>query len=309
MPSLSAYCEALAVAGSGLGGWFRFVSTAASSGPDAARTVICADLADDDDGGTLYQQGYLYATDGNVAGEQRRVSVFDGTSGGVASFITTAPFRAVPSVGITWEYSATLPRKQHGQVPGLRDIVNQTLRKLWVPSRYTFDGNGSYAYAVPHWVTSQAQIGDLYDTGSALGRNPYRTSRPVLRSDDQTPMLEVGTLYSAAQRFDVLLYRPATSYLKLGGTWQETLDPMAGLIDDEDEALAPLDDVVTVGLAYAYSALAYPHPGVKLDYWVARADAQKLLAGAVKALSLPEDISGGRLMTSGGGRRGSEYWP
>lgn len=305
---LSDYIEALAEAGDGLGGWFRFRSTAAATGDDAARTVIVADLVDDADGGTLYEGGWLYARDGNVARQQRRVSVFDGSTGGVARFVCAGPFSATPNSNINWEYSAKLPRIQHGQTPGLREIVNQALRKLWIEDRYTFTGNGTYAYAVPAWLTRAAQIGEVYDT-TVASLNPYRLEKPKLRLDAEAPYLELGTMYSASQTFDVKLWIEGNRRLKIDGTWAYQTSLRAGLVNDDDEALVPLDDFLPVALAMAYSALAWPHPGTRLDYWAEKAEAQKVLAGAVKALSLPTDISGGRLSLSGSTTRWAGYWP
>ena len=308
MPNLGDYIEALAEAGEGLGGWFRFESSSAAVGVDAARTVICADLVDDTDGGTLYEGGWLYARDGNVAGEQRRVSSFDGSTGSAARWICSGPFSAIPMAHINWEFGAKLPRITHGQTPGLREIANQAIRKIWVEDRYTLTGNGTYAYTVPAWLTRKEQIGEVYDTTVAT-LNPYRTERPRLRLDVESPRLELTTMYSASQTFDVQLFIEGNRRLKIGGTWAYQTSPRAGLIDDEDEALVPMDDFLPVALAYAYSAMAWPMPGVKLDYWAEKAEAQKILAGAVKALNLPTDIGGGRLVMSGRRTSWAGWWP
>src|SRR5690349_7683330 len=100
MASLRDEVQALAEAGSGLGGWFRFTSTDEAGGADAARQVIVDSLVDDDEGGSSYDQGWLYAIDVNVSGQQRRVAAFDGSTDSVATFTASGPFSATPASGI-----------------------------------------------------------------------------------------------------------------------------------------------------------------------------------------------------------------
>ncbi len=295
-----------------LGGFAVCTTTTAvaDTDPDARRKLVSADLVHDEAGETSYGGWYAYLSGGNAGsllGQQRTVRThgYGRAQGQVA---LNAELSAIPPLGTEFELLAKLPAVRWQGRPGLREIINQALERLWVADWLPFTGNGTATYAVTAypWLT-QERIFDVQESyGSTL---PFASGMQVqLRQDAETPVLDIGRAYSPSEKFWLRVMRPAHTRIRAGGVWQEST---AGLVNDTDETLAELNLVTTVALAYAYRALAKgPPPDTAYE---GRAERQEAKAAAIRWYSAPRfqraPVYSGPVVTRSGGRRWSGRWP
>lgn len=264
MVTLQAAARSLA---DNLGGFglFRCTEAADPTDPDARRTLISTELVDDDRDPTSFNDMTVFASDGALYGQQLalRRDQYDGAGG---RLYTSGQFSSIPQLGQEIEYHARLPRQRHLGEPGLREIINQALDRLWFPDDLALASTGATTYPAPAWLTSDRQIVAVKEGSPMLGVNPMpsgRTARLVHRAGPGT-VLELSSAVATASTFYVVARRPYSTWIKAGGTWGPST---AGLVDDDDETLADPEHLQVVATWLAYRALTRRAPDFEQGAW------------------------------------------
>lgn len=260
MVTLQAAARSLADAIGGFG-LVTVTEAPSPSDPDARRTIISADLVDEDRDPTSFNDMVVYAADGPLAGQQAAVrrDVYDGTAG---RLVTSGQFRAAPSVGQVFELHARLPRIRHVGEPGLREILNEAIDRLWFEDQLVGTPTASTRIAAPVWLTSDRQIVAVLEGGSS-GVNPASAGRTATLVHDSTgSWLQLSSVPSGPYR--VVCRRPHRSWIKAGGSWATST---AGLVDDDDETMADERALLVVATWRAYRALNRRSPDFELGPW------------------------------------------
>lgn len=253
MPTL---LRAIQIVAEELGNYDQFTASAAAVGADSTRQVVVASRADTELNSAAYHGGWLYATSGNVAGQQGRIALngFDPTTG---TFTTTSVFSTTPASGVVWLYSATMPVIRNQGRSGIREAINQGLAAITYRDEIVMTGVANqYAYALSSlpWLGEFGRIVDVLDPPVFAGANPEPTWRSWnVRYDASAPYLELGAPYNAGDAFRLVVRRGANTFIKAAGVWTDTT---AGLVNDTDEADVEEQVLKVFALWKAYSALA-----------------------------------------------------
>lgn len=294
MPTLQQYRRAL---GAELGGFATFAATSTAVGANAARQVIASSMANDSMDSTAYGGGYLYAVDGALAGQQRMIRVPGGFSPSTGTFTLVAEFGSTPQSGVNWELLSVLPAIRAGDVPGLKEIINNALCKMSAVDfiavsgvtdqlRYTLD-RSTYP-----WITKQSIIKVWQPYTSTTMREPYTGPWTPLDDAESLTLQFDGAPWRTGESFEIEVRRPANSRLKVSGTWTDQTSTVAGLSAEADEALASVNDVVAAALGEAYHAASLYGPEHQRAYWQGLASAQRAAASMMAfAASDPREIN------------------
>ncbi len=264
--TLQAYRRALARALDDLG-----VYAVAASGASSVTSVDMADLTASASTGR-FNGAWVYACESGV---QRR-ALKDGlvTATGALSLNYTW---TLLTPGTQIEVTRLFPI--HSQVPGedrsYTDIVNRSLAKILVPDRVTAPivTTDSISVADYSWLDRQERI-TRYLEPPPVGTRPvdagWRGWQLVLTGG--VPTLEPRARFDAALgNLTLEVLRPADTLV----SGVETA-PGTGLSVDTHTAIAPLEDVVLVGLMEAYQTLMSRDPGRPGGNWAAKyADARE----------------------------------
>jgi hypothetical protein len=248
-----------------LGGFGILTVTEApeSTDPDARRTLISEDLVDEDRDPTSFNDYTVYAAGGVLGGQQKAVrrDMFDGTNG---ILYTAGLFTAAPAVGQEIEYHARLPRMRHFGEPGVREVINEALARLWFEDELIYAGTASTSYPAPSWLTSNRQLVGIKEGGDTSGGvNPaFSANTATVIHDSGGTVVQLGSPISGP--FRIVVRRPQKTWIKTGGTWG---DSTAGLVEDDDETLADAEALLVVSTWRAYRALSRRSPDFEIGPW------------------------------------------
>lgn len=288
-----------------LGGSGLFTITAAPDvdDPDARRTLISSELVDEDRDPTSFNDYTVYAAGGALDGQQVAVrrEGYDATNGII---YTSGLFSAAPQVGQEIEYHARLPRKRHFGEPGLREILNQALDRLWFTDELVYSATALTTYAPPSWLLSDRQIVMVKDADVMAGVNPVRSARTAtLVHDTAGTLVQLSATYASGTPFRLVTRRPHRSWIRVGGVWG---DSTAGLVDDDDETMCDEQALLIVATWRAYRALSRRSPDFELGPW--RRDELEWETKASLYLQWSIDTSSPLTPGSGGGGHWAKSW-
>lgn len=284
--TLRAYRRAIARALDDLG-----VFTVAVSGASSVTSVDLADLTTAASA-NRFNGAWVYACESL---QQRRA-----LNGGLT------PATGQLNLNYTWtlvsagtEIEVTRRFPSRSQVPGedlsYNDIVNRALAKLLVPDRMTvpITTADSISLSAYRWIDRPERLVRVLEP-PPVGTRPVDASwrGPKLVLTAGVPTLEFRTPFDVASgslTLDVL--RPADTLV----SGVETA-PGTGLTVDTQTAIAPLEDVVLVGLMESYQALSNRDPGRPGGNWAAkyadareRAEAAMFFDGAMFRRKAPDE--------------------
>lgn len=280
MPTLKQYYTALARE---LGSSQSFTATSTSAdATDAARQIISTDLLTDSDVSTTYANEWVYALDGALAGQQRRVrnAGFDPDTG---TLTLTRAFGSTPQSGVAWMLTSPLPVISQYGVKGLRECINEALRVMTATDFIAFTGVADQPrYTLDlttyPWMIEKRRLIKLwrpYPNATDERKPDTRTFAYI--ADYETPAIQPSSGYDTGDAFEMEVRRPANSRLKISGTWANQTTYDAGLVADADEALPPLDDVVAMAFCEAYqwmSTVGSVRPSAWLEQRYAKHEAR-----------------------------------
>ena len=260
MPTRADYRRAL---GRELGGYGVFTSTSAGT-----TTQIFSALNSDQLPDSHLANAWLYVPSFGVP-NQRRIKR-DGLAASGMITVESALSAAVAS-GAMFEIGSKLPPTgawaegwAGGREIGLNECVNLALRHLLVPDVLTTQiVNGQTSYPLTTWESWLDRPGRLVDVREPSVFSGW-PARPLWRgwlprADAGRLSIELDTPYPAtigSLTLDVL--RPAHTLIN-------DVEATLGLQAEADTAKALVDDVVTVGLVYAYRALAASRNGAEYE--------------------------------------------
>ncbi|HEY5420139.1 MAG TPA: hypothetical protein VIL10_05345 [Marmoricola sp.] len=246
-----------------IGGWGMFKVTRApeAADPDARRTLISDELVDEDRDPTAFNDYVAYAAGGALGGEQVAVrrEGYDGASG---ILYTSGLFSLVPRVGQEIEYHARLARRRHLGEPGLREVLNEALDRLWFEERLPVVTGTGVRVACPTWISSDRQLGPVLATSDPSAAAYGTGQMASLVHDGSGRWIELSSPVSGASA--LVVRRPHGSWIRAGGTWA---DSSAGLVDDDDETMADLEPLLVVATWRAYRALNRRSPDFEQGPW------------------------------------------
>jgi hypothetical protein len=189
----------------------------------------------------------------------------------VARITFRRPFAAVLGPGLEWEAHSRLPVTDQDGLEGLHALINRALRSMRITKTVAIPGvTGQFTYdlSAQSWLTRQAQLGGVYSPATVTGALRVELpGRNTLRFDGATPLLDVQTPVPTGQSFTADFYRPASSYIKVGGTWG---DSAFGPVNETDECFVELDRVVLVAYYFCCEQLSEADPLGQQALWAQR---------------------------------------
>jgi hypothetical protein len=253
--------------------WTTFTATTASS---STTTVVCEDLADSTVGNDRYGEYYLYPMDGDFEGQQR-VVLRTGFAKDTGTLSLSRAYASNPEDAVTYALTKRFGVIKEGTWPGLRDFVNEALREMDAHDFISVTGaTGQPRYTLPTathwWITDAERIINVWQPyPESTDRRRVDPQHWDLIYDGENVVLQLSSGYSDADTFELEVWRPANSRLKLNGVWSDQSNPMAGLALGDDEAIPNLKLVTTCALANAYMAiLESPGLAEQRKYWEGR---------------------------------------
>lgn len=266
-------------------GVYRATTVATTAtGADPKRLVLSDDLRDDgEDPDDTFERLYVYVADGDEAGQQRRI-VRTGHVGRFGAAYLSRPFTTTLTSGTPLLITGPLPVGRNGRRKGLQTIVNEALARIVLEARLPFTGTGSREISLDDypWLNRTDQTSGLYDThSSGVSTDPLDLSpgryRIVANGADRS--LVTDDTYYDGEAFELAVIVAAVNLISDGTTWAYV--DGTGLTDDDDQAAAPLNWVVTFGMVLA---LRHLMTLVDMDPSLADAERVRMLAGYQRRL-------------------------
>lgn len=271
MPTLTEYSQSTAQE---LGRWMSFTTTAAGS----TTTIVSSSLADSETHATRYSNGYVFVQSGTYAGQQGKVKNSGGFAPSTGTFTVAVAMTGAPGSAETCEWLGHLPRYRYMDVPGIKDCVNEALQRVWIKDRLSIAGvtdQKQYSLSSYPWLRETKYIRQLCDPKQVYTDNPKRSSkRWDLLVDGERTYLLIEDPYRSDEMFYLDVFRPASSYLKISGSWANQTTDTAGLVAEADEALPSIQRLRPVILWRCYLALADFGPSDYTEYWERKATKQ-----------------------------------
>ena len=288
------------------------ILTTTSAGANSSEAIFGALIrsGNDDEGATEYGGGWLYALDAPLAGQQREIRNA-GYTRSTGRLRTVRGFTDTPGSGVRFRYYSRLPRINDAGQNSVVDAVNAALADLWVEDHITVLGTESGridAAEWQRWLTSDRRIGQVYRPREAGARRyEAQIGARVERTGSGIELALARPMY-AGEEFEIQVWRPANTMLRLSGVWTEA-DEDDALTADADEALVPVELVWPVALWHCYEYLSHPAPGVTNEYWLAKqqgAERAKNRAIAASKPSVTRPVQP-RVVGIGGASSGLEF--
>ena len=299
--SLINYMHALSTS-EDLAGYTTVSATTTSASSTATQEIIASGNIDTETtsftkfaGAWIYCTGTGSGTDSANLGLQRRIKK-SGYSGSSGTFTVNRPFPAVPQSGSTWEIYWQIPAIRDGDGnDGYREIINESLRWLtfqdWIAipavankTRYTLNQTTYPWIDEPDRIVQErgrVTIWQPYPNATDRRQRDGITGELFHDAEDICLQLRGGT-YSAGDRFEIEVRRPANSRLQHYGTWADQTNPMAGLVSATDKAIPSINDVVLVGRELAFTKLIKNAVGDETRYWETRRSKAEAKAAPLK---------------------------
>lgn len=228
--------------------------------PDALRQILASEMQADGQLPDSLDGCWVYVVDGAQAGAVRRI--LSGTyDSGDASILVDRPFAAALASGTEIEITDTLPAKRYGLTIGFREVINTALETLPVPDRVDIDiVANQLRYSLAGYAWPIKGLGGVYEPRASSDDPLIPTYQSVgLSFDADEPQLVLGSGFSTgtADEFTVELLRPATTWIRVGGSW---IDSTTGLVNESDAALYDVKTVVVKAIPTAKERIARLYP-------------------------------------------------
>jgi hypothetical protein len=265
-----------------LGGYGFFTTTQEST---LTTNLTSSELVGSDDDASAYDRAWVFPSSGDVSGEQRRVSD-NGYDLATGTLTVTRQFSSLPSSGSEIEIHTRLPAVKMNRIPGLHDIINQTLSVLWTIQRVDFPTSTSESFTLtPDWLVKTGQVLDVFKPSSTDYR-PYSVGNAyTFHYNAETPFLQGPQ--NDEEGWEMELVRPGNTWIKVAGVWQEST---TGLVNDTDECLFVPQVVIPIAMYFAFDALSRSpwESDAQRAYWAKEAIRQSIIAYSIKQNYTPE---------------------
>ena len=272
-----------------------FETTGVGTGPDAETSVIVEQFAGAQ-ASTLYENAYVYPTDGAQAGVQRPTRQ-NGLSVSATTLRVSWPWPAPLELGTEVEVLRLVPAVTELGRQGWREIINSVLHDIPTIRRYPITATGAVRYDVPVWLEAEDQAIGIYDPESTGANAVLSQNLKSIRYDGEVVMIELWTGYSAGSIFSLAAYQPTSTRIKTASGWDDAAD---GLVDDADEALAHRTLVRAMAIQRAAEMeLERPDPRSKA-MWQRTLSEWTPIAAGLKARLVPARHTIMTVGTSGG---------
>lgn len=249
------------------------VSSTLATG-EAARTIVVNELRDDEWDEAARGDFWVYVLTGDQAGAQRRVISrgYHGNQGALTlSRPFAAPLEADDLILLTWP----LPVKEYIGGKGIITLVNDALNRIRVEGRIFLEGDGTTS-------TDLSDYSFLRDVLQTTGT--YDRTDGTLSTDAATPAasgysftvngpavsLVNDVAYTSGTEFELGVIVNADRLINDGSGWGYVDAP--GLVNDTDQAAAPLEWVRTFGMVKA------------LEWWEIQIEQDEGLSDARRAI-------------------------
>lgn len=268
------------------GGILTTTSASAAANEAIFSALVRSDTSQD--GSTRYGGMYLYGLDAPLAGEQREIKD-SGHNRTTGKLTTVRAFSGTPGNGVRFRLYSKLPRINDTGTLGYVYAINEALKELWVEDTITVTGTASGRISATTWDAwiQTSRIGQVYQPREA-GEQRYDApvSARVERSGSTLEIVLSHPCYSG-EAFEMQVWRPANTYLRLSGTWAER-DEDGALASAADETLAPLRLVRHVALWHCYGLLVQGKAGATNEHWMSLQERQAPRRAAAIRASKPE---------------------
>jgi hypothetical protein len=214
-------------------------------------------------------------------------------------------FGAVLPVATTVEIHQKAPVLDELGTVGLHTWINKALQLQDVADTLTIAGVSNqyrYSLAAYPWITQEQQLiavrGPEYVSGMDSDMLP---GAGRIRIDADVPYLIIETPVTTGQSFYIDIYRPRSSWIKVGGTWGEST---VGLVNETDEATADLYPTVNIAWYLFCDAKAQESPPGDAAIWMGkRSEAAKVALPYLRnqAMQAQSRLEGLAQMSNGGG--------
>lgn len=254
------------------------------------RHIVSSDLVSTAEGGgegltgQLYDSAYVYVL--SAVPEQRAVSPGSYVSDIDASEVTTVSGsdERVGYLALTRRLAAAVPAgtqvEIHTRLPvlnadgkvGLHWCLNEALSSMRTARRVSLDAvSGRVRYEMDaDWLDQDGRILGLLEPEYLSGYEPYPVpSGHAVRRDGGATYLTTDLAYTTGQSFALETTRPAKTWIRVGGAWQ---DSRVGLVNESDEAAVPLRWLVLTAYYYAADVLSRTDPRGENTYWATERD-------------------------------------
>jgi hypothetical protein len=223
---------------------------------EGERRILTSDFISDQASPDRFDGLFVYVLDGLQAGAVRQLvgGTYDGTLG---ALVVDRPFDAALAVGTHVELGV-LPASRYLGQAGFREVINLALEELTVIDRVSITATAqTIEYSLANYPWPIKGVGKLYDPRTSTTDRLRETSQPwSFTNDAESPLLTLNSAYAAGDVFILELHRPASTRIRQGGAWGDSLD---GLVDDSDEALYDVATLVKQVRPIALRRLAKMH--------------------------------------------------
>lgn len=197
--------------------------TFATTSDGTSTSLICSKLANTRLAASELSDMWALIESGACAGQVGTLKTLTRATGAV-SFHNTLTTSVLS--GVTFSLYRLLPPTRTDVLPGWLTVLNQSLRRLWVPDTISFSGTTGLIHypvdtdAYPWWTDGGRIIAVRYPVTGAddVPRELPRQSWSWV-SDGETRYLQIPSApFRTGETFTVRVYRPANSRLKLNAT-------------------------------------------------------------------------------------------
>lgn len=211
-----------------IGRYGRHVTTSTGT----TSTLVCSKFVNSVLSSSEYANFSVLIEDGACAGEVGMLTN-SGLTNSTGTFTTADTFSSAIASGVTFSlYSVDrLPPVREGDRPGLLEICNQALERLWAEDTITIAGVSDQAHytidqAVYPWFTDDTRIIEIQQPVTDADDIPTPMPRSAWSwvSDGETRRLRfTGKPFSTGESFTIKVNRPANSRLRLNATGRAVL--------------------------------------------------------------------------------------
>lgn len=227
MPSAVTYIHET---GQGLG---EYSGTLTTTSTGSTSTLVCSALIDSSQENTALDGAAVLIESGPCIGQQMIVTAggFDQATGTIT---VGGTFAAIIGTGVTFSLYMRLPARRTFMKPGLLEMMNSTLQRLWIEDDIAIAGVANQQrYPVDRatypWFTDRKRIVDILRPVTNATDVPQRWSG-YWDWDQDAEFLYLdfkGAPWSSTDTFKVRVHRPANSRLKMSAVGRAVLSGAA----------------------------------------------------------------------------------
>lgn len=245
--------------------WSTFTATSSSSSDD---TIMCTDLIDSSVGNTRFANHFVYALPGSSLAGAQRVVTRQGLNEITGKLTVSHIFGGTPQMDDEWALLDRFPVIKQDKTPGLREFLNRGLRDIALHGFISVQGQTNQPrYTLPTsvhwWITEPRRIVNVYQPyPNSSDRRVVDPQDWEIIHDGETVILQFNSGgYNASDRFEIEVWRPGNSRMRVNGIWRDQSSPLAGFSNADDEAAPPMYEIIQSALAEAYKHISHD-PGL-----------------------------------------------